>query len=157
MGAESFDVQLESPLTLEGLSAILVGQGLRLNFDPSRHVDELHYVYEDDSHLIEFELSRVRRGTRLAARFALCQSQTIDEAFVKLVTTIAKAGGARLAIKSEVSDRDGETFASTRLEGAASAILRAAGEKRAAWIRDFTVRDTKASCEEAVRRFLLTR
>lgn len=157
MGVESFDVLLESALSVAELATILVEQGLRVHVGAPCHKDEAHYVYEDDAHVIEFELSRSNSGSSLAARFALCQSPTVDNTFATLVTMIAGAAQADLKIRADVSELHGGTFSLRELEAAGAAIRRAAREERAAWIRDFGGRDTKASCDEAVTRFLINR
>ena len=156
MGAESFDVLLESPLSVGGFAAILAVESLVENLVLSHPGGARFYVYEDEFHLIEFELSeRPDGGSNLAARFALCQRETVDEEFVSRVLRLARFAQADLSILADLPEGYKGTFGGASLDGAESAIRNAAAYKRRAWVRDFRVTNTRMSCDEVLHRVLL--
>ncbi len=132
MGCEDFQVMLKSrePTFIEVCDFLKSHTNIKL-------VKGSYFEYRDDNHLIEFEV----RDTEVSLRFALCNPDTVDDVFVKLINYLSN----RFSLDVVVMDDPGAA-------GLKDSIL----YKRGLWKKDFGDVVEALSCDQAIEKYVLS-
>lgn len=159
MGCEDFVVRLSSEFTRETVTEVLLRMP-HIHPDTAfpRMPDEAHFSYEDEQHIIEIEVAEGRLRTTISVRFAVCHPPTIDSVFAALVADLAAAVNADTLIAEDVAPDDptlGWSFSQSQSANLHKALVQCIPKKRHLWQVEFGTVQARASCREAIDRFVI--
>jgi len=139
VGCEDFQVMLKSRES----NFIAVCDFLK-SHSKIRLVADTYFEYQDDSHLIEFEVRDTDGKADVSLRFALCNPDTIDDVFLRLIDSLSN----RFSLDVFVMDVfDGESSVD---------IMGNILYKRGLWKNDFGEEIEALSCDQAIEKYVLS-
>ena len=139
MGCEDFQVMLKSRES----DTIAVCDFLQSHANV-KLVEDAYFVYQDDSHLIEFEVRDSDGKFKVSLRFALCNPDTVDDVFLQLINSFSSQFSLDLIVKDIIDNEN-----SVGIKGS---IL----YKRALWKKDFGEKVEALSCDQAIDKYVLS-
>lgn len=156
MGCEDFRVTLRSSMELGAAHRHLLADA-RIVSDPEGGPlpQGCYLAYDDGEHLIELELYCVEPRIELSVRFALCNPDSVDNAFIDLVMLLAERLDAEVSVMENISPGVRGDFSPSELGPFSEIVKPMIAKKRAYWIADFGTERAPISCNEALRRFVM--
>jgi hypothetical protein len=160
MGAEDFLVRVETEVNATMVvRELLAIPGIIHDAVATRMPSSIFLRFEDAEHIVELEVQD-RDPCVVSARFALCHPASIEQAFGALVGQIARVLAGRVSIAEDVEPDVvpvDTVFGPPDWNSLTVAIEECVDKKRGLWQADFGTKTARASCREALERFVIGR
>lgn len=158
MGIECFLARIECSQSgdAEAARSLLIANGGVQDSDGQRDGMSTWKVDTGDA-FIECEISRYEAASAVKFRFALCQPDSVVDAYISLLRQAAACLRGSVVLMEDV-----DSHLYTDIEGTPSlnferAMKLAIGQKQFEWDKEFGSVRVKATVLEAIRRYLLSR
>jgi hypothetical protein len=160
MGVEDFLVRIETDANSTTVVAeLLTIPGVIRDTAAIRMASYIFLRFEDEEHIVELEIQD-RKPCVVSLRFALCHPSSIEQVFGALVGQIARVLAGRVSIAEDVEPDVvpvGTAFGPPHWNSLNAAIDACVDKKRRLWQADFGTKTARASCREALEKFVIGR
>ena len=127
---------------------------LGLTSDPQQYPlskADSYYVYRDNRHVIEFELSQRTDHCQVSVRFALCNPVSVERVALPLVTALMDQFGMKATICEGLPEGEPREYSTG--ERFAANFSRSIARSREEWRQMFGPEEVGLSVSDALRKF----